>query len=93
MDVQIHLNQEGRASGDVTAYFKSEDMARAAMKRNKEDMEGRYINLSMDSVTATFNSNTSHNTEYCVKMSGVQTLSWGHWGRSGTLVHGTEKQN
>ena len=41
------------------------------MKRNKEDMEGRYINLSMDSVTATFNSNTSHNTEYCVKMSGV----------------------
>ena len=71
MDVQIHLNQEGRASGDATAYFKSEDMARAAMKRNKEDMEGRYINLSMDSVTATFNSNTSHNSEYCVKMSGV----------------------
>ena len=70
--MQIHLNQEGRASGDATAYFSSEEMARAAMKRNKEDMDGRYINLSMDSVTATFNSNTSHNSEYpCVKMSGV----------------------
>ena len=71
VDVQIHQNQEGRASGDATAYFKSEDMARAAMKRNKDDMEGRYINLSMDSVTATFNNSTSHNSVYCVKMSGV----------------------
>jgi heterogeneous nuclear ribonucleoprotein F/H len=71
VDVQIHLNQEGRASGDATAYFTSEDIARAAMKRNKEDMEGRYINLSMDSVTATFNNSTNHNSEYCVKMSGV----------------------
>ena len=71
VDVQIHLNQEGRASGDATAYFKSEDMARAAMKKNKDLMEGRYINLSMDSVTATFNSDTSHNSEYCIKMSGV----------------------
>ena len=71
VDVQIHLNQEGRASGDATAYFSTEDMARAAMKRNKEDMEGRYINLSMDSVTATFNNSTSNNSEYCVKMSGV----------------------
>lgn len=71
VDVQIHLNQEGRASGDATAYFQSEDMARSAMKRNKEDMEGRYINLSMDSVTATFNNSTGHNSDYCVKMSGV----------------------
>ena len=46
-------------------------MARSAMKRNKEDMEGRYINLSMDSVTATFNNSTGHNSDYCVKMSGV----------------------
>lgn len=71
VDVQIHLNQEGRASGDATAYFQSEDMARAAMKRNKEDMEGRYINLSMDSVTATFNNSTNHTSAFCVKMSGV----------------------
>lgn len=71
VDVQIHLNHEGRPSGDATAFFETLDQAKLAMERNKEDMAGRYINLSMVSAAATFNSAASSGSRHCVKMSGL----------------------
>ena len=54
IDVQIHLNPQGKRSGDATAFFKTMEEAEHAMERNKADMAGRYINLKLDTAAATF---------------------------------------
>mgnify|MGYP001405365606 FL=1 len=41
VDISFHLNRQGRKSGDATAYFTSEDDAKKAMLKDKQDMNGR----------------------------------------------------
>jgi len=48
-DVEVHLNSNGRPSGDATAFFDEEEQADAAMEKDKQEMNGRYINLTKDS--------------------------------------------
>lgn len=48
-DVEIHMNREGRPSGEATAFFDTEALADKAMDKDKEDMNGRYINLTKSS--------------------------------------------
>lgn len=71
LDVQIHMQRQGRPSGDATAYFKTAEDAAAAMAKDKADMDGRYINLSLDSVSATFDAREAMNSRNCIMMSGV----------------------
>merc|ERR1712037_223499 len=44
-DVEIHLNNDGRPSGDATAFFDSKAQADDALKKDRDDMDGRYINI------------------------------------------------
>ena len=41
LDVQIHLNQQGKKSGDATAFFYSHEEAKKALSKDKQDMNGR----------------------------------------------------
>ncbi len=47
-DVEVHLNREGRPSGDATAFFDTEEQAERAMAKDRQEMGGRYINLTKD---------------------------------------------
>ncbi len=47
-DVEVHLNREGRPSGDATAFFDNEELADRAMEKNRAEMHGRYIDLTKD---------------------------------------------
>lgn len=49
VDVEIHLNNEGRSSGLATAFFSSIEAVEAAMAKNKAELRGRYINLTNES--------------------------------------------
>ena len=40
-DADIHLNSNGKPSGEATAYFNSKDEAEDAMKKDRMEMEGR----------------------------------------------------
>ena len=44
-DVEIHLNNDGRPSGEATAFFDSKAEADDALKKDRDDMDGRYINI------------------------------------------------
>jgi len=44
-DVEIHLNNDGRPSGEATAFFDSKAQADDALKKDRDDMDGRYINI------------------------------------------------
>jgi len=70
VDISFHLNRQGRKSGDATAYFTSEIDAKKAMEKDKQDMNGRYINLTFDSAVGTFNERVNKK-ENCIKMSGL----------------------
>ena len=66
---QVHLNHEGRPSGDASAYFASEETARKSLEKDKGDMNGRYINLAMDNVSVSFcNASGSSNA---IRLSGL----------------------
>ena len=41
LNVQIHLNQQGKKSGDATAFFDSHEEAKKALSKDKQDMNGR----------------------------------------------------
>ncbi len=71
VDVQIHLNHDSKPSGDATAYFRTLDEAKKAMDKDKADMSGRYINLSMDSAAATFNGVDRSGSTLSLRMSGL----------------------
>jgi len=71
VDISFHFNRQGRKSGDATAYFASEADAKKAMEKDKHDMNGRYINLMLDSAAGTFNENGNGKKENCIKMSGL----------------------
>merc|ERR1712109_291750 len=70
VDISFHFNRQGRKSGDATAYFTSENDAKKAMGKDKHDMSGRYINLTLDTAVGTFNDNCKQD-ENCIKMSGL----------------------
>jgi len=70
VDISFHFNRQGRKSGDATAYFASETDAKKAMEKDKHDMNGRYINLTLDTAAGTFNENCKEK-ENCIKMSGL----------------------
>jgi len=75
VDVQFHLNHQGRKSGDATAFFTSEKEAKKALEKDKQDMSGRYINLSLDKARATFGnaqeSSEGQDLTKCLRMSGL----------------------
>lgn len=71
VDISFHFNRQGRKSGDATAYFASEVEAKKAMEKDKHDMNGRYINLTLDSAAGTFNESGNGKKENCIKMSGL----------------------
>lgn len=48
VDVDVHLNSEGKPSGEATAFFENKEDAEEAVKKDREEMQGRYINLSME---------------------------------------------
>ena len=64
-DVEIHLNRDGRPSGEATAFFDNEEQVEKAMEKDKEDMNGRYINLTKES------SGPKMRTGFFVRMSGL----------------------
>ncbi len=64
-DVEVHLNREGRPSGDATAFFDTEEQAERAMAKDRQEMGGRYINLTKDCTRALSRSG------YFVRMSGL----------------------
>ncbi len=64
-DVEVHLNREGRPSGDATAFFDTEDFADRAMAKDRQEMGGRYINLTKDCTRPLSRSG------YFVRMSGL----------------------
>lgn len=64
-DVEIHLNNEGRSSGEATAYFDNEADANLAMDKDRADMHGRYVNLQMES------RRPLHRSGFVVRMSGL----------------------
>jgi len=70
VDISFHFNRQGRKSGDATAYFASETDAKKAIEKDKHDMNGRYINLTLDTAAGTFNENCKEK-ENCIKMSGL----------------------
>jgi RNA recognition motif-containing protein len=72
IDVQIHLNHQGKKSGDATAFFNSQEEAKKSLSKDKQDMNGRYINLTLDTAPATFSSNNCKlDNELSLKMSGL----------------------
>ncbi len=64
-DVEIHLNSDGRPSGEATAFFDNKSLADAALKKDRDDMDNRYINISPESNRA-----LARNGVY-VRMSGL----------------------
>jgi RNA recognition motif-containing protein len=64
-DVEIHLNSDGRPSGEATAFFDSKALSDAALKKDREDMDGRYINIVSESGRALARSG------FYVRMSGL----------------------
>jgi RNA recognition motif-containing protein len=48
-DVEIHLNSDGRPSGEATAYFDTKDLADEGLKKHRDDMDNRYINIVAES--------------------------------------------
>ncbi len=64
-DVEIHMNREGRPSGDATAFFDNEELADRAMEKDRAEMNGRYINLTKDS------SKPLSRSGYFVRMAGL----------------------
>ena len=44
-NVVIQYNKDGRPSGNAEATFGSEQEARRAMQKNKDNMQNRYIEL------------------------------------------------
>jgi len=48
MDVMIHYNHDGRPSGEADAMFASEQEATAALQKNKQNMQHRYVELFYD---------------------------------------------
>ena len=44
-NVSIQFNKDGRPSGNAEVSFGSEQMARRAMQKNKDNMQNRYIEL------------------------------------------------
>lgn len=42
VDVQFHLNHQGKKSGDATAFFTSPEEAKKGVGKDKHDMNGRF---------------------------------------------------
>jgi len=71
VDVQIHLNPQGRRSGDATAFFVSLEEAKKAITKDKDHMEKRFINLSMfTEAAATFANKVECVSKFSLKMAG-----------------------
>eukprot|EP00092_Neocalanus_flemingeri_P009331 GFUD01010038.1.p1 GENE.GFUD01010038.1~~GFUD01010038.1.p1 ORF type:complete len:160 (+),score=26.39 GFUD01010038.1:208-687(+) len=47
-DVLIHYNAEGRPSGEADVTFATENDARRAMQKDKQNMQHRYVELFYD---------------------------------------------
>jgi len=47
-DVIIHYNAEGRPSGEADVNFATENDARRAMQKDKQNMQHRYVELFYD---------------------------------------------
>merc|ERR1712215_362845 len=47
-DVIIHYNAEGRPSGEADVTFATENDARRAMQKDKQNMQHRYVELFYD---------------------------------------------
>lgn len=48
VDIQIRYNHEGRPSGDAFVHFASEQDAKKAMQKDKQNMQHRYIELFLE---------------------------------------------
>ena len=66
IDVQLGVSRN--THGLANAYFESEAEAAKALKMNKENMEGRYIELYMDKVLVTFDGDGG---KFSLRMKGV----------------------
>jgi len=67
--VDVQCGTTRNTHGLANAYFRDPEEASKALRMNKADMEGRYIELSMDQVPVTF-SDESHNPR-TLSMMGV----------------------
>lgn len=48
LDVQIDIGEDGRPTGDAKVMFATEDEAYMAMKKNKQYMQHRYVELQYE---------------------------------------------
>jgi len=67
--VDVQCGSSRNTHGLANAYFRTAEEAKQALKMDKEDMEGRYIELAMDKVRVTFDKDAGG--ELSLRMMGV----------------------
>jgi len=68
--VDVQCGSSRNTHGLANAYFRTAEEASKAMKMDKEDMEGRYIELAMDMVRVTFDKDAGAG-DLSLRMTGV----------------------
>lgn len=68
--VDVQCGSSRNTHGLANAYFQTAEEASRAMKMDKEDMEGRYIELAMDKVRVTFDKDAGAG-DLSLRMTGV----------------------